>query len=140
MTFSDFNSHTNQLFIDLKILKVRNIIDLQQLQLVYDFYDNRLPKDLKNLFTFSSDIHTTNFKLKSAYKNLIHIPGIKTVNYGNKSINFHCAELWNDKLKNGISIDDDVSHNVAVSKIHNRYKFKRILQKHFLHSYNIVES
>ena len=64
MTFSDFNSHTNQLCIDLKILKVRNIIDLQQLQLVYDFYDNRLPKHLKNLFTFSSDIHTTNFKLQ----------------------------------------------------------------------------
>ena len=135
MTFPDFNSHTNHLFIDLKILKVLNIIGLQQLQLVYDFYDNRL----QNLFTFSSDIHTTNFKLKSAYENFIHIPGIKTVTYGNKSIKFHCAELWNDKLKNGISVDDDVSH-VAISKIHNRYKFKRILQKHFLHSYNIVES
>ena len=140
VTFSDFNSHTNHLFIDLKILKVLNIIGLQQLQLVYDFYDNRLPKDWKNLFTFSSDIHTTNFKLQSAYKNFIHIPGIKTVTYGNKSIKFHCAELWNDKLKNGISIDGDVSHNVAISKIHNRYKLKRILQKHFLHSYNIVES
>ena len=29
MSFSDFNSHTNQLFMDLKLLKVRNIIDLQ---------------------------------------------------------------------------------------------------------------
>ena len=52
MSFSDFNSHTNQLFMDLKLLKVRNIIDLQHLNLVYDFYDNRLPIDLKNLFTF----------------------------------------------------------------------------------------
>ena len=48
MSFSDFNSHTNQLFMDLKLLKVRNIIDLQHLNLVYDFYDNRLPIDFKN--------------------------------------------------------------------------------------------
>ena len=65
MSFSDFNSHTNQLFMDLKLLKVRNIIDLQHL--VYDFYDNRLPIDLKNLFTFSS--HITNIELNIARKN-----------------------------------------------------------------------
>ena len=62
MTFSDFNSHTNQLFIDLKLLKVRDIIKSQQLKLVYDFYNNVLPTDLQNLFTFSSDIHTTNLQ------------------------------------------------------------------------------
>ena len=50
MTFSDFNSHTNPLFIDLKLLKVRDIIKTQQLKLVYNFYNNSLPTDLKNLF------------------------------------------------------------------------------------------
>ena len=64
MTFSDFNSHTNQLFIDLKILLVILLI-YNNYNWFMIFYDNRLPKDLKNLFTFSSDIHTTN-----------HIPGI----------------------------------------------------------------
>ena len=39
MTFSDFNSHTNHLFIDLKLLKVRDIIKSQQLKLVYEFYN-----------------------------------------------------------------------------------------------------
>ena len=62
MTFSDFNSHTNHLFIDLKLLKVRDIIKSQQLKLVYDFYNNVLPTDLQNLFIFSSDIHTTNLQ------------------------------------------------------------------------------
>ena len=74
MSFSDFNSHTNQLFMDLKLLKVRNIIDLQHLNLVYDFYDNRLPIDFKKLFTFSSDIHNTNIELNSTRKKFIHYP------------------------------------------------------------------
>ena len=137
MCFADFNSHTNQIFIDLKLLKVRDIIESQQLKLVYDFYDNRLPTDLKSLFIFSSDIHTTNFELNSARKNFIHIPSIKTVTYGNKSIKFHCAELWNEKFKNGIAIDEDVNHNVKVNQIHNVSHFKRVLKKHFLYSYTM---
>ena len=109
MTFSDFNIHTNQLFIDLKLLKVRNIIDLQHLYLVYDFYDNRFPTDLKKLFTFSSVIHTQRFHKYPQYQD------------GNKSIKFHCAELWNEKFKNGISIDEDVSHDVSINQIHKEY-------------------
>ena len=40
MTFSDFNSHTNSLFLQLKLLKVCDIIKQQQLKLVYEFYKN----------------------------------------------------------------------------------------------------
>ena len=97
MTFSDFRSHTNPLFIKLKMLKVRDIIKSQQLKLVYEFMNNVLPSDLHNLFTLSSDIH--NYNLNSVYKQLLHIPRIYTVTYGNKSIKFHCAELWNDTFK-----------------------------------------
>jgi len=38
MTFADFNSHTNHIFCDLKLLKVRDIIKVQQIKLVYEFY------------------------------------------------------------------------------------------------------
>jgi hypothetical protein len=137
MTFSDFNSHSNPLFIDLKLLKVRDIIKSQQLKLVYEFYNNVLPTDLQNLFSSSSDIHSTNLKLKSVYKKLLFIPRIKTVTYGNKSIKYHCAELWNNTFKNGISIDKNVKNNVAVDQIHNVFQFKRLLKKHFLYSYTL---
>ena len=139
MTFSDFNSHTNQLFIDLKILKVHDVIDLKQLELVFDFYNNSLPTDLKNLFILCSDIHTTNMELNSAHKDVIHIPSIKTVTYGNKSIKFHCAELWNEKFKKGISIDANVSHNKSIDKIYNASHFKKTLKKHFLHGYTLED-
>ena len=70
MTFSDFNSHTNPLFIDLKLLKVRDIIKLNQLKLVYEFYNNALPTDLHNLFNFNCDIHKTNLELNSVVNNI----------------------------------------------------------------------
>ena len=111
MTFSDSKSHTNPLFIDLKLLKVRDIIKSQHLKLVYELFKNVLPDylhslfdlsrdihDLHGLFDLSRDIHTTNLELKSAQKYLLYIPSIKTVTYGNKSIKYHCAELGNGTL------------------------------------------
>ena len=133
MTFSDFNSHSNPLFIDLKIIKTRDVIKLHQLNVVYQFYNKVIPLDLQKLFIFNSDIHTTNLQLNSTRKNLLHIPSIKTVTYGNKSIKFLCANLWNDTFKNGIAIDKYKKNNVTMDKILNKSHLKKTLKKHFLY-------
>ena len=36
MTSSDFNSHTSPLFIELRLLKIRDIIKCQQLHELYE--------------------------------------------------------------------------------------------------------
>ena len=100
MTFSDFNAHTHDIFKDLKIIKVKDVIKMQQLKIVYDFLNNSLPSDLMSLFIRSSDIHP-NFELNSSINNLLYIPRISTTTYGIKSIRYHCAKLWNDTFKNG---------------------------------------
>ena len=46
MTFSDFRCQTNHLFIKYIILKIRDIIKLQQLKIVYKFLNTSLPSDL----------------------------------------------------------------------------------------------
>ena len=65
MTFSDFNTCTNRLFIDLKLLKARDIIKSQHLKLLSELFDSVLPEDLHNLVDFSGDIHIINLELKS---------------------------------------------------------------------------
>ena len=40
LTFSPFNSHTSDLFKNLKILKVRDIIKMHQLKLAFDIFNN----------------------------------------------------------------------------------------------------
>ena len=51
MTFSDFNAHTHDIFKDLKIIKVIDVIKMQQLKIVYDFLHNSLPYDLMSLLS-----------------------------------------------------------------------------------------
>ena len=50
MTFSPYNSNVDQTFLDLKLLKVREVIKMHQLKVVYDFHDKSLPDDLMDLF------------------------------------------------------------------------------------------
>ena len=95
LSFAPFNSHTNQLFIKLKLLKVKDIIKCYQLKLVYDFFEKNLPSDLMSIFRPSDDVHTTNMNLNSANKDLIYIPSIKTKTYGEWSLKYICAKLWN---------------------------------------------
>ena len=99
LTFSHFNSCTNHLFTNLKLLKVNDKIKFHQLELVYDFLENDLPSDLMNLFHPSGEVHATNLELNSTRKNLIHIPSINTNSYGNKSIKYHCANYGMRCLK-----------------------------------------
>ena len=134
MTFSGFKSHTNPLFLQLKLLKVCDIIKQQQLKLVYEFYKNLLPTDLQSIFELNSDIHS--YQTNSAHKHLLHTPRIYTTTYGNKSIKYHCPILWNAQLK--ITFDNDSKNNVPIGNIHNIFQFKRTLKKHFLHCYTLV--
>ena len=139
MAFAPFNSHTNPLFQALKLLKVRDVIRINQIKLVYDFYDNSLPTDLMSLFQSSANVHTTNMQLTSAIKHLIHIPGVKTTTYGINSIKFTCARLWNEFFTRGISISSDKNENVPFSKMKSVNHFKKVLKKHFFYVYSLED-
>ena len=131
ITFSDFRSPTNHLFIKHKILKVRDVIKLYQLKLVHDFFDNILPSNLQHLFTLSSEVHRYQLRRK------LHVPSISTSTYGLLSIKYHCPVLWNKTFEHGIPIDNHVRNNVREDHILSIHQFKRILKKHFLFSYSI---
>ena len=137
LSFAPFRAHTNQLFINLKLIKLRDIIKINQLMLVYDFYEGNLPADLMTLFRPCNDVHSTNMNLNSTIKNLIHIPTINTLTYGNRSIKYACAKLWNEFFTRGIAIDSDRSHNISLRDIKNKQHFKKILKKHFLYNYSL---
>ena len=138
MTFAPYNSNVDQSFIDLKMLRVKDVIKLQQLKVVYDFQDKTLPDDLMDLFRLSSNIHTTNQTLKSALNNLIHIPKINTVSYGNHSIRYHCAKLWNQMFRNGtFRIDSNPINDVKLCQVNSVRYLKKKLKQHFLYEYSL---
>ena len=130
MTFAPFNSNTDQSFIDLGLLKVREVIKLNQLKIVYDFYDKKLPHDLMTLFVLSSNVHSTNLTLNRALNNLIYIPGFTTVTYGKNSIKYHWAKLWNDMFPTGLT-QTEKDTQIHLSKINSIHYFKKNLEKTF---------
>ena len=130
-------AHTNPLFMDLKLLKVRDLIKFNQLKFVFEFYKGNLPVEFNNIFEFNSNIH--NYETNSASKYLLHIPRIFTATYGNKSIKYQCPLIWNETFRNDIAIDNDASKNVCLNQIHNIYQFKRTLKKHFIYFYSIEQ-
>ena len=137
MTFAPYNSNVDQSFLDLKLLKVREVIKSQQLKVAYDFHDKSLPDNLMDLFRLSSNVHTTNQTLNSALNNLIHIPKINTVSYGSHSIRYHCAKLWNQMFRNGtFHIDANPANDVHLCKVNSVHYFKKKLKQHFLYEYS----
>ena len=141
LSFAPFDAHTNELFINLNILKVRDLISISQLNLVHDFMNDRLPDDLMNLFRLSSNVHTTPQILNSSTKNHIFIPSFNTITYGKKSLKYQCAHLWNKTFKTGkIQIEANKDKNVNVVKMSSAKTFKNTLKQHYLYSYTIEES
>ena len=138
MSFAAFNSHTNQIFIDLAVIKVRDLISMYQLKLVYDFMNNQLPNDLMSLFRLSKEVHTTHLDLKSSVNSLLYIPRVNTSTYGLNSIRYKCAKLWNTVFETGdVQIDDDIKNNKSVTDIKNKKHFNYVLKRHFLYSYTV---
>ena len=140
LTFAPFNSHVaNQKYIDLKFLKVRDIIKYFQLKLIYDFQCTSLPTDLMLIFKLSSEIRTNTFdSLNSIDKKLLYIPKFNTVTYGKKSLRYVGPTLWNKTFKTGIvQVDIKKEKNISVSKIKTVHNFKNALKRHFLFKYSI---
>ena len=138
MTFAPYNSNVDKWFLDLKMLKVRDVIKLQQLKVVYDFQDKTLPDVLMSLFRLTSNIHTTNQILNSALNNLINILKTKTVSYGTHSIRYHCAKLWNQTFRSStFSIDSNKDNDVKLCQVNSVHYFKKKLKQHFLYEYSL---
>ena len=126
--FSDFRNHTNQLFIT-HVLKFREIIKLNHLQLLSNFWNDSLPTDLKSLFKLNEIVrgHQT--------RQLFHVPSVDTSTYGINSIKYHGPVLRNTILKNTIMTDKDYKTNVSFSQIYNTNQFKQVLKRHFFYNY-----
>ena len=119
MTFSEYNAHTNLLFLKLKILKLTDLIIFHTALFMYDYHTNNLPNSFKSFFNRVNKRHSYNTRLAS--KTTYSLPLIRT-NYGKFNIRFSGAKIWNE-------IDESF-------KTMKREKFKRCLCDQLLASYS----
>lgn len=97
ITFSDYRAHSNPLFHDLNILKIKDLVKFQTCILMHDYHHDKLPKVFKMYFSSTSTKHKYNTRFSS--KDNYSLPLVKT-NYGKFNIRFAGAALWNSLDEN----------------------------------------
>ena len=90
MTFSDFKVHSSPLFFGLKVLKVLDLVILNNALFMYDFHAKLLPPVFKSFFTSVDRLHQYNTRLASMRS--YYLPKIR-INYGKFKIRFFGVKI-----------------------------------------------
>ena len=75
MTNSKYNAHTEPLFKELEMLKVKNIFDVQCMKFWYKFVNKSLPEYFGKMFTFSNEL----YQIETRGQNQLHLFPTRTV-------------------------------------------------------------
>jgi hypothetical protein len=91
LSLSKYNAHTEPLFKELKLLKVNDILRLQELKFTYKYKNNKLPYYLQNL-PLHPNTDTHNYETRTQH-NIYHP---KTLHeYAKKCIRFNVPKVIN---------------------------------------------
>ena len=102
INFSEFNAHTDPLFLKHKTLKLKDIYYYQLGSLMYQFTSNNLPYSIKSIFFRNCEIHSYFTRQASNF----HIPYTRT-SFAHKTVKHEGPMLWNSftgKLKSSKNI------------------------------------
>jgi hypothetical protein len=93
ISFADFHANADPLYKINNVLKLNDLIALQNILFVHDFINNKLPTCFNGYFQPVSEIHSIN--TKSSELGCLHIPYYATTKYGLNSITRQCIDSWN---------------------------------------------
>ena len=128
ITFQEsFYDHVTHIYKDLKLLKLRDQVTLNNLLFVHDYFNNKLPESFSGYFTLARDMYA--YETRNASSEHIFVPESDSVLYGRNSIKLKSILLWNHFIK--IIPGNDFL-------LLSRYKFKNIVVIHFLNNYSNI--
>ena len=121
LTFSDFNAHSNNLFFNLDLLKLEDVLEYSVIIFFFNLYKGRIPNVLSTNFKARNSIHS--YPTRSS--NCLDRRPVKTTRYGINSISYRGVSMWNEFCKRTFNLDRILSNN----------NIKSNLKKQFLLSY-----
>ena len=93
MTFSPFRSHTEPLFLNLKILRLHELYFYFNSLLTYKTLTKSSPQDLQDNFNLRHPSHC--YPTRNLASEFLSRPLVKTYNYGINSIRYQSVLNWN---------------------------------------------
>ena len=115
LTFSDYHEHVSPIFKSLKVLKLQDIIKFSILKLIYFYFNDQLPLQVKNIFIKNESVNPYNTRGGK----LLFIPHINTTHFGTKSLRYNGPLTWNNFSQ---SMNNNNLFNVGISKFKNFLK------------------
>ena len=95
ITFSEsFHGHVTPLYKELKLLKLRDLVTLNNFLLIHDYFNNNLPASFAGFFSLACDIHT--HAIRNAESGHLFIPNSDSVRYRRNSIKIASVLSWNN--------------------------------------------
>ena len=113
MTFSELRSHSEPLLKSLRLLKFFNIIHLEILSFVYQWYHKLSPSCFVNYFNPLSSIHSYN--TCQSQNDDLFVKSVHTTQYGIRSVSYTGTNLWN-------SLSTDIKKIKPFSSFHQNIK------------------
>ena len=96
-TFAKFDEHSSPLFRALGILKLVDLIYVQNLLFMHDFNNHALPRVFDEFFIPTNRIHQYN--TRQASKSTFYMPSVRT-NYDKFNIRYVGSKIWNTLNEN----------------------------------------
>ena len=113
-----FRSHTNDLFVQNKLLKISELFDYNLGVFMYNLSAGQLPETFFHIFRRNSLVHNYPTRQSAAY----HLPRTRTV-FAKKTIMFTGPRYWNE-------LPTEITSCVSI------HSFKRKFKQYLLHGYN----
>ena len=123
MTNSKYNAHTEPLFKELEMLKVKNIFDAQCMEFWYKFVKKSLPESFGTMFTFNNEL----YQIETRGQNQLHLFPTRTVSARNV-LRHHIPDLLQEYPR-------AITQRL---KTHNIESFVTLLLAYIIESYSYV--
>ena len=122
LIFSDYCEHTSPIFKSLKVPKLQDIIKFSILKLIYFYFNDQLPLQVKNIFIKNESVNPYNTRGGK----LLFIPHINATQFRTKSFRYNGPLTWSNFCQ---SMNNNNFLNVGISK------FKKFLRDLLLGNY-----
>ena len=124
INFATYRASVNPLYKASKILKLSDVVKLQNFLLVLDDVKGKLPTALSNTFHLVKNAHNLNTRGATHYKMVV--PAARTLRFGIRRIKFQSVQVWNYFMCH--------FHNIKIQE-NSKNVCKNILTNHFLELY-----
>ena len=88
---------SSPLFKEWKILKIKDIVDLQNSLLYHSFLNGKVPTSFETFFQRCSDIHNAPTRFRKSQS--LYMPRFKSVKYDINFFTNACIQSWNKTTK-----------------------------------------